>query len=93
MNSITLDALLKRISQNVDTSHEVNQLANWLIKELSIQSGFGLANFLQVDSHFDNFAAVRYWIHQQYTEIDTGDVAENYALLKNKFLDCMPEMV
>lgn len=89
--NVVMSKLLQHIQQNVDTSCEVNHLSNRLIKELSIQSGFGLANFLQVDSHFDNFAALRYWIHQQYASIDTGDMAENYAIVKNKFLDAMPE--
>lgn len=92
MNPVIYE-LLQRIQHNVDTSHEVNQLANLLIKDFSIQPGFGLAGFLQVDSHFDNFAAVRYWIHQQYAKVDTGDVTENYAVIKDKFLDCVLELV
>lgn len=75
-----------------DVIDNSNILANRLIRNLQIQSGHGLSAFLGVDSHFDNFTAVRYWVHQQYAKIDTGDEAENYAIVKDKFLDCMPEM-
>lgn len=71
-----------------------NKLANQLIKNLQIQSGFGLAGFLNVDSHLDNFNAVRIWVNKQLVklqpELSEDDTSWLYEELEHRFYDCMP---
>ena len=92
MNSTLMETIMARINTNIEASKEVNALANQLIKEFNVQAGFGLAGFLQVDSHFDNFAAVRAWVNKHYIKLDTGHEGENLLLLKGKLHDCLPEV-
>lgn len=71
-----------------------NDLANRLIKNLQIQSGFGLAGFLNVDGHLDNFMAVRVWVNQQLTRLydDTVTAEVLYNEIEHRFYACVPEL-
>lgn len=92
LTSDTLDKLLQRVNTNIEASHEVHAIANELIREFHVQCGFGLAGFLQVDSHYDNFAAVRAWVAKNFMKLDTGNADENFLLFKDKFVDCLPNV-
>ena len=90
MKNVNLQKILQLLMSNVETSDEVADLANYLIKDLQIQPGTGLAGFLKVDSKFDNYAAVRVWIKRRLPKIDTGDFEANYQVIKKEFLAIWP---
>ncbi|OBX84251.1 hypothetical protein [Faucicola atlantae] len=81
---------LQQLIANCQISDEVNHIANELIKEVNVQSGFGLANFLNVDSKLDNFAAVRAWVNKHYRSLNTDNDDENLNIFKHKFYECLP---
>ncbi|MCG8148813.1 hypothetical protein H9W84_11935 [Moraxella sp. PS-22] len=90
VNAKQLTKLLK--AQN-ETTKQSNQIANQLIKELEVQNGFGLAGFLEVDTNFDNFTAMRVWTYRQIKQFYDGDFPPDYDFLKRKLTDIVPESV
>lgn len=90
VNAKQLTKLLK--AQN-ETTKQANQIANKLIKDLEVQNGFGLASFLEVDTNFDNFTAVRVWTQRQIKKFCDGKLSPDYDFLKHKFYETLPETV
>ena len=88
VNAKQLGKLLK--AQN-ETSKQSNQIANQLIKDFEVQNGFGLAGFLEVDTNFDNFTAMRVWTHRQIKKFYNGDFPPDYEFLKSKFFKVVKE--
>ena len=80
VNAKQLTKLLK--AQN-ETTKQSNQIAN----------GFGLAGFLEVDTNFDNFTAMRVWTYRQIKQFYDGDFPPDYDFLKRKLTDIVPESV
>ena len=89
VNAKQLGKLLK--AQN-ETSKQSNQIANQLIKDFEVQNGFGLAGFLEVDTNFDNFTAMRVWTHRQIKKFYNGDFPPDYEFLKSKFFKVVKEL-
>lgn len=87
MKNVNYEKIMQLVMTNIEASDAVNDLVNKLIKELQIQTGFGLAGFLKEDSKLDNFAAVRAWVNKRFPKIDTGDFEENYRILKHEFIE------
>lgn len=87
----------KQLSKLLKAQHEIskqsNQIANQLIKDFEIQNGFGLAGFLEVDTNFDNFTAMRVWTHRQIKKFYDEDLSPDYEFLKGKFFEVIPESV
>lgn len=94
LNPEKLAIVLKSQAPVTSSVMDSNDLANRLIKNLHIQSGFGLAGFLNVESHTDNFGAVRSWVNKQLVKLQQveSDIDWLYQELEHRFLDCMPEM-
>ena len=69
MKMIDYDKLHATFKPSGYVSNGANNLANSLICELCIQSGTGLARFLNMDSCFDNHMALRIWVQ---TRLDTN---------------------
>jgi len=89
VNAKQLSKLLK--AQN-ETSRQSNQIANQLIKDFEVQNGFGLAGFLEVDTNFDNFTAMRVWTHRQIKKFYDSDFPPDYEFLKSKFFKVVNEL-
>ena len=90
VNARQLTKLLK--AQN-ETTKQSNQISNQLIKDLEVQNGFGLAGFLEVDTNFDNFTAMRVWTYRQIKKFYDGDFAPDYDFLKRKLIEIVPDPV
>ena len=69
MKMIDYDILHATFKPSGYVSNGADNIANYLICELCIQSGSGLARFLNVDSCFDNHMAMRVWVQ---TRLDTN---------------------
>ena len=65
MKTIDYDTLLKSHKRSGHLSADANIIANRLINDMQIQSGSGLARFLEVDICFDNHRALRVWVQRQ----------------------------
>ena len=66
-----------------------DKLARDLIVECEIQSGYGLAFFLEVNKMFDNFVAMRVWVKRM---LDNGAVDQFNQLeeLKKLLMKILP---
>ena len=69
MRIIDYDKLHATFKPSGYVSNGADNIANYLICELCIQSGTGLARFLNMDSCFDNHMALRIWVQ---TRLDTN---------------------
>lgn len=87
VNAKHLNKMLKAQKQ---ISQQANRLSNRLIRELEVQNGFGLANFLEVDSNFDNFTAVRAWVQKQMNK-GFGNDSLDFEELKRQLYELVPE--
>lgn len=87
VNAKNLNKMLKAQKQ---ISQQANRLSNRLIRELEVQNGFGLANFLEVDSNFDNFTAIRAWVQKQMNK-GFGNDSLDFEELKRQLYELVPE--
>jgi len=65
MKMIDYDTLLQSHKRSGHLSADANIIANRLINDMHIQSGSGLARFLEVEICFDNHRALRVWVQRQ----------------------------
>ena len=65
MKMIDYDKLHATFKPSGYVSNDANSIGNYLICELCIQSGSGLASFLNVDSCVDNHMALRIWVQKR----------------------------
>lgn len=65
MKMIDYDTLLQSHKRSGHLSADANVIANRLIHDMHIQSGSGLARFLEVEICFDNHRALRVWVQRQ----------------------------
>ena len=71
-------------------SQQARDLGNQLIKEMNIDRGYGMANFLGVNSCYDNHQAVLIWTFQLLErEPNLNELAE----IKKYFLLIFPDSV
>ena len=93
MLGINAKQLTKLLKAQNETTKQSNQIANQLIRDFEVQNGFGLASFLEVDTNFDNFTAMRVWTYRQIKKFYDGDFPPDYDLLKRKFTELIPYTV
>lgn len=89
MSNMNPKRLRQLLQAHNETSKHAHKIANQLIKDVEIQSGFGLASFLEVDTNFDNFTAVRVWTQRQVGKLAVVDI--DYKEVKEKFFDFIPD--
>lgn len=65
------------------------KLARDLINELSIQPGFDLSFFLDVDNRYDNYQSVRIWV-QRMLDHEIDEPSDLFAILTRLFTKCIP---
>jgi len=66
-----------------------NQLSKELIIQYEIQTGYGLALYLDVDRVFDNHRAIRIWVQRMLDE-GIEKQADHLTALKERFTGCTP---
>lgn len=90
MLGVNAKQLGKMLEAQKQISQQANRLSNQLIRELEVQNGFGLANFLDVDSNFDNFTAIRAWVQRQMNH-SFGNNSLDFEALKHQLFELVPE--
>ena len=71
-------------------SQQARDLGNQLIKEMNINKGYGMANFLGVNFCYDNHQAVLIWTFQQ---IEKQPALNDFGEIKEYFLLFFPDSV
>ena len=71
-------------------SPKADKLAKELIIEFQIQSGYGVALFLDVNKMFTNHVAVRIWVQRK---LDDGvdELSDPFGVLSQQFYECIPD--
>lgn len=65
------------------------KLARDLINELSIQPGFNLAFFLDVENRYDNYESVRIWV-QRMLDHEIEEPSDLFNILTSLLMKCIP---
>ena len=90
MKLINYDKLLQVHKPKGYVSEDANVIANTLLCELCIQSGTGLARFLNVDTCFDNQMAIRVWVQRRLDAQDGYIVDEMCSQLESELYGLLP---
>ena len=90
MKLINYDKLLQVHKPKGYVSEDANVIANTLLCELCIQSGTGLARFLNVDTCFDNQMAIRVWVQRRLDAQDGYIVDEMCSQLEAELYGLLP---
>ncbi|MGP4864226.1 hypothetical protein ACTXGK_08535 [Psychrobacter sp. T6-5] len=90
MKMIDYDKLHATFKPSSYVSNDANHIANYLICELCIQSGTGLARFLNVDSSFDNHMAMRVWVQKRLDANPDYVVDDMYSQLQSELYELLP---
>ena len=92
MKMIDYDKLHATFKPSGYVSNGANNLANSLICELCIQSGSGLARFLNVDSCFDNHMALRIWVQTRLETNPDYVVDDMCSQLQSELYELLPQI-
>ena len=76
MTIINYEELFAELKPDGAISADANLIANALMRELYISSGYDLARFLGVKCCFDNDMAMRVWV-QKRLDVNLGYVIED----------------
>ena len=91
MKLIDYDTLLQAHKPKGYVSEDANIIANTLLCELCIQTGTGLARFLNVDTCFDNQMAIRVWVQRRLDAQDGYIVDEMCSQLETELYGLLPD--
>lgn len=68
--------------QELWISEQTKQVGRQLLKELNIQRGYGIAEFLAVNQCYDNQQAFLVWLDQQFAkhpdEVEIEKIKQNF---------------
>ena len=65
MTIINYEELFSEFKRDGAISEDANEIANVLMRELYVSSGYNLARFLGVKRCFDNDMAMRIWVQKR----------------------------
>ncbi|MGP5407070.1 hypothetical protein ACTXLW_05615 [Psychrobacter celer] len=91
MKIINYEELFAEFKRDGAISEDANEIANTLIRELCIQTGTGLARFLEVKSCFDNHMALRVWVQKRLDANPDYLVDEMCQQLQSELYGLLPQ--
>ena len=91
MKIIDYDTLLQSHKRSGHLSADANIIANRLINDMDIQSGSGLARFLEVEICFDNHRDLRVWEQRQLDTKPSYMVEDIGYQLVRKLYEILPQ--
>ena len=91
MKMIDYDKLHATFRPSGYISNGADNIANYLICELCIQSGTGLARFLSIDSCFDNHMVLRIWVQTRLEANPDYVVDDMYSQLQSELYGLLPQ--
>ena len=90
MKIINYDQLFSEFKRDGAISEDANLIANALIRELYVSSGYNLARFLGVKRCFNNDMAMRVWV-QKRLDASLGYVVEDmHCQLQSELYELLP---
>ncbi|MGP5069560.1 hypothetical protein [Psychrobacter faecalis] len=90
MKNINYEELFGGLKPDGAISEDANEIANALMRELYVSSGYNLARFLGVKHCFDNNRAMRIWV-QKHLDASIGYVIEDMRCqLQSELYELLP---
>ena len=91
MTIINYEELFAEFKPDGAISDDANEIANVLMRELYVSSGYNLARFLGVKCCFDNDMAMRVWV-QKRLDVNLGYVIEDMRhQLQSELYELLPQ--
>ena len=91
MTIINYEELFSEFKRDGAISDDANEIANVLMRELYVSSGYNLARFLGVKRCFDNDMAMRIWV-QKHLDASLGYVIEDMRCqLQSELYELLPQ--
>lgn len=91
MKIINYEQLLGEFKRNGAISVDANLIANALMRELYVSSGYNLARFLGVKRCFNNDMAMRVWVQKRLDAQDGYFVADMSIKLQSELYELLPQ--
>ena len=90
MTIINYEELFAKFKPDGAISADANEIANVLMRELYISSGYNLARFLEVKHCFNNDMAMRVWV-QKRLDASLGYLVDDmYVQLQSEIYELLP---
>ena len=91
MTIINYEELFAKLKPYGAISADANLIANALMRELYISSGYDLARFLGVKRCFDNDMALRVWVQKRLDTQDGYFVEDISSKLQSELYELLPQ--
>ena len=91
MTIINYEELFAELKRDGAISADANLIANALMRELYISSGYDLARFLGVKRCFDNDMALRVWVQKRLDTQDGYFVEDISSKLQSELYELLPQ--
>ena len=90
MKIINYDQLFGEFKRDGAISADANLIANALMRELYVPSGYNLARFLGVKHCFNNDMAMRVWVQKRLDAQDGYFVEDMRSQLQSELYELLP---
>ena len=90
MKIINYEQLFGEFKRDGAISKNANEIANALMRELYVSSGYNLARFLGVKRCFNNDMAMRVWVQKRLDAQDGYFVADMSSRLQSELYELLP---
>ena len=90
MKIINYEELFVEFKRDGAISEDANLIANTLMRELYVSSGYNLARFLGVKRCFDNDMALRVWVQKRLDTQDGYFVEDVSSKLQSELYELLP---
>ena len=91
MKIINYEQLFGEFKPDSAISADANLIANALMRELHVSSGYNLARFLEVKRCFNNDMAMRVWVQKRLDAQDGYFVADMSIKLQSELYELLPQ--
>lgn len=90
MKIINYEELFGEFKRDGAISEDANLIANALMRELYVSSGYNLARFLRVKRCFNNDMAMRVWVQKRLDAQDGYFIKDMSSQLQSELYELLP---
>ena len=91
MTIINYEELFSEFKRDGAISDDANEIANVLMRELYVSSGYNLARFLGVKRCFDNDMALRVWVQKRLDASLDYVIEDIRCQLQSELYELLPQ--
>ena len=91
MTIINYEELFSEFKRDGAISDDANEIANVLMRELYVSSGYNLARFLGVKRCFDNDMALRVWVQKRLDASLDYVIEDMCCQLQSELYELLPQ--